>query len=184
MGDSRPYRPGCDSHYFSFFFSQECYGWSQKNDLHEFSHFFENFSGSNGRNRCEIRAVIDTFWTYTINSLMKKKISETNSIMSRALFWVAQPKFKKIKMIFLPTSLQWQHSLRVNSFLKFFFQLYLQNFFPTFFFIKFCFSKFRFLIFFINFFFQNFIFQFFYFLIEEAMFSWKKVMILASEYSE
>ena len=54
--------------------------------------FFENFSGSNGRNRREIRAVIDSFETYTMNSLMRKKIFETSSIMSRALFSVAQPK--------------------------------------------------------------------------------------------
>ena len=63
-----------------------------KNDLQPFSDFLENFSGSNGRNRREIRALIDSFETYTINSLMKKKIFETNFIMSRALFWVAQPK--------------------------------------------------------------------------------------------
>ena len=63
-----------------------------KKMTHEFSDFFENFSGSNGRNRHEIRAVIDSFETYTINSLMKKKFFETNSVMSRALFWVAQPK--------------------------------------------------------------------------------------------
>ena len=44
------------------------------------------FSGSNGRNRREIGAIIDSFETYTINSLMKKKIFETNFIMSRALF--------------------------------------------------------------------------------------------------
>ena len=36
---------------------------------------------------------------------MKNKIFETNSIMSRALFWIAQPKQKKIKVIFLPISL-------------------------------------------------------------------------------
>ena len=40
----------------------------------------------------EIRAVIDCFETYTIHFLMKKKIFETNFIMSRASFWVAQPK--------------------------------------------------------------------------------------------
>ena len=78
--------------FFFFFFIQVCYGWPQKNDLQQFSDFFENFSGSNDRNRREIRAVIDSFETYTINSLMKKKIFETNFIMSRALFWVAQPK--------------------------------------------------------------------------------------------
>ena len=79
MGDTRPFRPGCDPHYFL-------------HDLHEFSDFFENFSGSNGWNRREIRVVVDPFETYTINSLMKKKIIETSSIMSKALFWVAQRK--------------------------------------------------------------------------------------------
>ena len=44
-----------------------------KNDLHQFLDFFENFSGSNGRNRREILAVIDSFEIYTINSSMKKK---------------------------------------------------------------------------------------------------------------
>ena len=63
-----------------------------KNDLQQFSDFFEHFSGSNGRNRREIQAVIDSFETYTINSLMKKTVFETNFIMSKALFWVAQPK--------------------------------------------------------------------------------------------
>ena len=42
--------------------------------------------------------------TYTINSLRKKKMFQINFIMSRALFWEAQPKQKKIKMIFLPIS--------------------------------------------------------------------------------
>ena len=73
------------------FFFQVCYGWPQKKVLQQLSDFFENFFGSNGRNRREIRAVIDSFKTYTIISLMKKKIFETN-FMSRALFWVAQPK--------------------------------------------------------------------------------------------
>ena len=58
----------------------------------QFSDFFENFFGNNGRNRRKIQPVMDSFETYTINSLMKKKIFETNFIMSRALFWVAQPK--------------------------------------------------------------------------------------------
>ena len=92
MGDSRPFRLGCDPYFFFFFFIQVCYGCPQKNDLQQFSDFFENFSGSNGRNRREIRAVIDSFETYTIHFLMKKKIFETNFIMSRALFWVAQAK--------------------------------------------------------------------------------------------
>ena len=77
---------------FFFFFIQVCYRWPQKNDLQQFSDFFKNFSGSNGRNGREIRAVIDFFETYTINYLMKKKIFETNFIMSRALFWVVQRK--------------------------------------------------------------------------------------------
>ena len=79
-----------------FFFFHSSMLWSddhKKNDLHEFSDFFENFSGSNGRNRREIRAVIDSFETYIIYKFFdEKKIFETNSIMSRASFWVAQPK--------------------------------------------------------------------------------------------
>ena len=86
--------------FFFFFFIQLCYGWLQNNDLQQFSDFFETFSGSNGQNRREIRAVIDSFETYTINSLMKKKVFETNFIMSRALFWVAQPKQKKFEWFF------------------------------------------------------------------------------------
>ena len=75
--------------FFFFFFFIQVYVIDEhkKNDLQEFSDFFEYFSGSNGRNRREIRAVIDSFETYTINSLMKKKIFATNSIISRALFW-------------------------------------------------------------------------------------------------
>ena len=41
---------------------------------HQFSDFLENFSGSKGRNRRGIRAVIDSFKFYNINSLMRKKI--------------------------------------------------------------------------------------------------------------
>ena len=63
-----------------------------KNDLQQFSDFFENLSGSNGRNRPKIWAVIDSFETYTKNSLIEKKFFETNFMISRALFWVAQPK--------------------------------------------------------------------------------------------
>ena len=72
-----------------------CYVWPQKNDLHQFADFFENFSGSNGRNRRELRAIIDSFEIYTINYLMKITIFKTNFMMSRTLFWVAQPKQKK-----------------------------------------------------------------------------------------
>ena len=61
--------------------------------------FFENLSGSNSRNRREIRAVIDTFEIYTINSLMKKNC-ESNFIVFRALFCVAQPKQKKSNVLF------------------------------------------------------------------------------------
>ena len=67
MGDSRPFRPGCDLHYFFYLFIliQIYYGWPQK---------MTNFSASNGRNHREIRAVIDSFEVYTINSSMNKKI--------------------------------------------------------------------------------------------------------------
>ena len=64
----------------------------KKMTYNNFQIFKKNFSASNGRNRREIRAVIDSFETYTINSLMKKKIFETYFIMSRAVFWVAQPE--------------------------------------------------------------------------------------------
>ena len=90
-----------------------------KNDLHPFSDFLKNFSGSDGRNRRESRAVIDIFDIYTIDSWMKKKMFGIDSIVSRALFSVTQPKQKKIKIIFLPTTLKWPHSLRVHFF-KFF----------------------------------------------------------------
>ena len=43
-------------------------------DLNQFPDFFENFSGSNSQNRRGMRAVIDAFEIYTINSLMKKQI--------------------------------------------------------------------------------------------------------------
>ena len=106
-----------------FFFFQVCYGWPQKNDFHQFSHFFK-FSGSNGRNHRGIWDVVDSFETYKINSLMKKKLRIW------ALFWVAQSKWQKVKIIFLPTSLkchkEWPHSLGAN-----FFSMFYQNFFFT-----------------------------------------------------
>ena len=130
MRHSRPFRPGCDLHYFFFFFIQVCYGWPQKNYLQQLSDFFENFTGSNGRNRREIRAVIDSFEIYTINSLMKKKIFETNFIISRALFWVAQSKWRKLKWFF--------SRLRCNGKIPCPLILF-QSFFPTY--SSKCFSK-------------------------------------------
>ena len=57
--------PGCSTRLwpsiYIFFFIQVCYGWQRKNDLQQFSDFFENFSGSNCRNRREIWAVVDSF---------------------------------------------------------------------------------------------------------------------------
>ena len=41
----------------------------------------------------------------------------------------------KIKIIFLPTSLKWSHSLQVNVFFKFFSKIFLFNFFFQFFFL-------------------------------------------------
>ena len=61
---------------------------TKKNDVHQFSDFFENFSGSNGQNCRDMKAVIDSHEIDTITSLMKKKF-ETNFNVSRALFWVA-----------------------------------------------------------------------------------------------
>ena len=83
----------------------------------------------------KIRAVIDSFETYTINSLMKKKIFETNSIMSRALFWVAQPKRKKIKWFF--SRLRWNGNIPCAQILFQFFSNLFQNFFLLNFFSKF-----------------------------------------------
>ena len=103
MRHSRPFRPGCDPHYFFFFFFSFKYVmYDHKKWLTTIFRFFENFSGSNGRNRREIRAVIDSFETYTINSLIKKKIF-FHHIQSFILG--STTKIKKIKMIFLPTSL-------------------------------------------------------------------------------
>ena len=44
-----------------------------------------------------LRAFIDSFQTYTINSLNEKQNFETNFIMSKASIGVAQPKKKKNK---------------------------------------------------------------------------------------
>ena len=77
-----------------------------------FQIILENLSGSNGRNLQG--AVINSFEIYTINSLMEKKKIETD-VISKALFWVAQPKQKKIEIIVLPTS-AWPYSLGANFF--------------------------------------------------------------------
>ena len=126
---------------------------------HEFSDFFENFSGSNGRNRREIQAVIDSFETYTTNSLMKNKTFETNFIMSRALFWVAPPKQKKLKWFF--------SRFRCNGNIPCA-QILFQSFFPTF------------QIFFINIFLS----KFFALSLKKLCFHEKKFMKLVSESSE
>ena len=73
IGDSRPFRPGCDPHncfffFFFFFFIQVCYRWPQKMTCTNFQIFFENFSGSNGRNRREIRA--EFFFWYTSEAVI------------------------------------------------------------------------------------------------------------------
>ena len=44
-----------------------------KNNLPQFSDFFEIFSGSNGRNRRRMRTVIDSSEIYSIIFLVKKK---------------------------------------------------------------------------------------------------------------
>ena len=67
------------------------------------------------------------FWNLHHKFFDKKKNFETNLIMFRALFWVAQPKQKKIKMIFLRPC--WNWILRTN----FFFNVFSQNFFKNFF---------------------------------------------------
>ena len=63
--------------------------------IDQFSDFFENFFGSNVRNRRGMRAVIDSFEIYIINSLMEKKCLKL--ISCPKLFRVAQPKQKKNK---------------------------------------------------------------------------------------
>ena len=73
-----------------------------------------------------LRAFIDSFESYTINSLIKKKL--TYFIMSLALFKVAQPNKNNIEIIFPPTSLRWPHFLWG----KFFSKLFLQSFFSNF----------------------------------------------------
>ena len=76
IGHFRPFRPSCD-HLFLFFivFSHPSMLWMiTKNDLHQFSHFFENFSGRHGRNYGDMKAVIDSSEIYTINFFIKKKI--------------------------------------------------------------------------------------------------------------
>ena len=95
-----------------------------------FQIFLENLFGSNGRNRHgTMRAVVDSFEVYIINSLMKKKKKiETNSIMSRALFRVAQLKQKKIEITFLSNSLKWKNSLRTKFFSQFCFQNFYQKY--------------------------------------------------------
>ena len=51
----------------------------QKKMTHPFSHFFENFSGSNGLNRSGMRVVIHRFKIHTINSVTKNNNFETIS---------------------------------------------------------------------------------------------------------
>ena len=89
------------------------------NDLHQFSDFFENFSSCNSRNHREIRAVIDCFEIYTINSL------------------IAQPKQKNLNdfspdFVVMATLLTRKFFFKVFS--KFFFKMFFQRFFSNFFF--------------------------------------------------
>ena len=75
MGDSRPFRTDYNRH--NFFFSLcKCVMDNHKTDTTNFI-FFENLSVSDGWNRRGIRAIIDPFEIYTINSLLKKNF-ETN----------------------------------------------------------------------------------------------------------
>ena len=101
---------------------------TMKKGFRQFSDFFENFSGSNGRYLRGMRAFIDSLEIWTINSLMKNEIFQTYFIMSRVLFWVTPSKRKKIEIILLPTSLKWQHSLHANFFQSFFLKFYFQFF--------------------------------------------------------
>ena len=64
----------------TFYFTQVCYGWPQKNSSQQFSHFFENFFGRNGQNRRDMKAVIDFFQIYIINFLIKEKFEIISSV--------------------------------------------------------------------------------------------------------
>ena len=109
---------------------------------------------------------MDSFETYTINSLMKKKIFETNFIMSRALFWVVQPKQKKnndFSSDFVVMEIFLARKFFSKVFFQFFFKIFLQIFFFNIFFITFFFHNFFyyifFQVFFIDFFFTKFFFK-------------------------
>ena len=134
-----PFRSGCDSHYYYYyyFWIQVCYGWPQKKWLKPMFTFFGQFLWQQWSYRRGMKAVIDSFEIYTINFLMKKKTKiETNFIVSRALFWIAQPKQKKIffsrlrwkgvRASFFLSSLQKQIS---TFFSQFFFSIHSNNHF-------------------------------------------------------
>ena len=80
----------------TIFFCLSMLWMTTKNYVYQFSNFLENFFSSNGRNRRKMR-IIDFFEILTRNSLTINKNFETNFGMSRALFWVAEPKEKKSK---------------------------------------------------------------------------------------
>ena len=77
MEHSRPFRPGCDPR---FFFHSSMLWMTTKNDKTIFR-FFENSSGSEGRDHRGMRAVVDYFKIYIMNSLIKIKKFQMNFII-------------------------------------------------------------------------------------------------------
>ena len=136
---------------FYFFFIQACYGWPQKNDAMIFRFCLKISLAAIVGIVVTLRAVTNPFEIYTLNSLIKK--IETNFI-SIALFWVAQPKQKKLKSLFL--ELRWSsHFSCVRIFFSIFRSSYFKTYFP-----KFIIQIY--LIFFLNTFFYNYIAAFFF----------------------
>ena len=86
--------------------------------------------------------ILRFFWNLHYKFFDKKNNFKINFIMSRGLFWVAQPKRKKNWIIFLSTSLKWQNTLCANLF-QFF--PFFSNLSKIFFLLKFIFSKSSFL---------------------------------------
>ena len=67
MGNSRPFRQAVTLTFFLFKYVMD----DHKKMTHQFSDFFESFSGSNGLNHLGMRAVIDSFEIYSIQFLKR-----------------------------------------------------------------------------------------------------------------
>ena len=123
LGDSWPFRPGCDLHYYYYyFFFQVCYGWPQKHDFHQFSHFFLNFwqqwSKSSGHvGRCRF------FWNLQDKFIDEKKITNLSFILGSTI------KMTKSKNYFSPDFVEMPQGMATFLGRQFFF-----NVLPKFFF--------------------------------------------------